>query len=104
MKQKKSKKAKIEIRECAWIDGQAVMWQGHAYWDGHRIAEPLISGLPAKSLKEAKKSLMEALYEYMYLSIEGKGAMEMSRSRGADNVHVIPEAKATGTGRRERTK
>ena len=69
------RKAKIEIRECAWIDGKAIMWQGHAYRDGHRMTEPLISGLPAHSPSMAKFQLTQSLGEYMDLSIEGKEAM-----------------------------
>lgn len=71
-------KTKVEIRECAWVDGQAVKWQGHAYQDGRPFAEPLISGDPMPSKDRAKASLSKALLEYKELA---KGADDiMSRA------------------------
>lgn len=67
-------KTKVEIRECAWVDGQAVKWQGHAYQDGRPFAEPLISGDPMPSKDRAKASLSMALLDYKELA---KGADEI---------------------------
>ena len=65
-------RAKIEIRECSWVNGKAMMWQGHVYSAGNRMSEPLISGKPACSPILARNSLIESLYEYAELSRQGK--------------------------------
>lgn len=60
-------RTKIEIRECAWVNGKAFKWQGHVYVEGHPYAEPLISGLPQNSANKAKSSLWKTIAEYKEL-------------------------------------
>ena len=74
MKEKPTTRVIIEIRECDWVNGIACKWQGHAYREGGK-REPLISGMPAYSPKEAKASLLTAFDEYRLLITEGKEAM-----------------------------
>lgn len=69
-------KTKVEIRECAWIGGRAVKWQGHAYVDGHRFSEPLISGMPERTKDKAKAALWIAIAGYKEVI---KGAEDASR-------------------------
>lgn len=56
-------KTVIEVRECDWVNGRAVKWQAHAYWDSKRLTEPMISGLPQKTKDRAKASLWATIAE-----------------------------------------
>ena len=75
MKEKPTTRAIVEIRECDWVNGIACKWQGHAYREGGKH-EPLISGMPAYSPKEAKASLLTAFDEYRLLITDGKEAIK----------------------------
>ena len=65
-------KVETEIRECAWIGDLPTKWQGHAYIEGRRMVEPLISGEPANSELLAKHALEKALTEYIDLGVKAK--------------------------------
>lgn len=62
---------RIEIRECTWVNGKAVQWQGHAHMSDRPLVEPLISGMPATSKVMARASLNKSINEYKELA---KGA------------------------------
>ena len=68
-------KAIVEIRECDWVNGICCKWQGHAYREGGKH-EPLISGMPSYSPKEAKASLLTAFDEYKLLITDSKVAIK----------------------------
>lgn len=69
-------KTKVEIRECAWVNGKAFKWQGHIYLEGKPFAEPLISGMPQMSANKAKAALWKAVTEYKELI---RGAEDLNR-------------------------
>lgn len=69
-------KTKVEIRECAWVNGKAFKWQGHIYLEGQPFAEPLISGMPQMSANKAKAALWKAVTEYKELI---RGAEDLNR-------------------------
>lgn len=54
-------KTVIEIRECDWVNGKAVKWQGHLYHESKRLAEPMISGIPERTKDKAKASLWKTI-------------------------------------------
>ena len=73
-------KVTTEIRECAWIDKIPVKWQGHAFIEGQRLMEPMISGPPANSEVKAKQELERALTEYIDLGIKAKSLMGKNKN------------------------
>ena len=85
-------KAKIEIRECDWVNGRAVKYQAHAYWDSKRLTEPMISGLPQKTKDKAKASLWMTIAQFKELI---KGVEILSHC--ADRINEKEEKKTTKT-------
>ena len=73
-------KVTTEIRECAWIDQIPVKWQGHAFIEGQRLMEPMISGQPANSEVKAKHELEIALTEYIDLGLKAKSLMGKNKN------------------------
>ena len=73
-------KVATEIRECGWIGKMPVKWQGHAFLEGQRMMEPMISGDPANSEVKAKHELEKALTEYIDLGIKAKSLMAKNRN------------------------
>lgn len=75
MRTAKVSKAIVEIRECDWVNGIACKWQGHAYREGGKH-EPLISGMPMYTPKDAMGSLAAAFDEYKLLITDSKEAIK----------------------------
>lgn len=73
-------KVATEIRECGWIGKTPVKWQGHAFLEGQRMMEPMISGDPANSEVKAKHELEKALTEYIDLGIKAKSQMTKNKN------------------------
>ena len=94
-------KAIVEIRECDWVNGIACKWQGHAYREGGKH-EPLISGDPMETPKEAKESLAAAFDEYKLLIMDSKDAMNTVKMPIIEHTETPTKRKRAKGGGRKR--
>lgn len=93
-------KAIVEIRECDWVNGICCKWQGHAYREGGKH-EPLISGEPMDTPKDAMESLAAAFDEYKLLITDSKAAIKTVKMPIIGQTEIPTKKKrAKGGGRK----